>query len=206
MAIYRAQDLANRITNTEPIFGINSQSEGFAPSAIYSYNVIDASSWEAARLSDASFVGDKFRIRNSPNRANFDLTRTGVQYDAALTFIPVGLSIRIRIDDFIIPLRGSFKIRAYKGRPQDLTGASNENRIPVTTGYIPYSKEYIFDEDNTRIDMYLNSLATNDLIARAGKLNLFILGEWDYNNIPPNDAYGISYGGEDTNMSLTVFD
>jgi hypothetical protein len=206
MATYRAQDLANRITNTEPIIGINSQKEGFNPSAIYAYNVTGATAWDTARISDASSVENIFKVRNSPNRANFELTRTGVQYDAALTFTPVGSYITIIIDTFTLPFRATFKIRAYKGRPQDLIGAPGENRIPANTGYIPYSSEFTIDENTTLATLYLNSLATNDLIARAGKLNLFILGEWDYNNIPPSNTYEVSYIGVDPNMSLTVFD
>jgi len=207
MPIYYAPNLANRITNTEPIFGVNSKPENFEASAIYAYNVLDASTWDAARLSDASSVENKFRIVNSPTVGKrFDLTRTGVQYNSTLTFTPVGSFISIRIDTLILPSGATFKIRAYKGRNQALTGALNENRIPATTGYIPYSNEFIIDESTTRVDLYLNSLATNDLITKAGNLNLFILGEWDYNNIPPSDTYEISYGGVETNFLLTVFD
>ena len=206
MPTYRAQDLANRVTNDTAIFGINSQRESFEPSATYAYNVIEASTWGSARRSDALSIDAFFKIVNTLNEARFDLTRTGVQYDAALTFTPIGSYLDINIDTITIPRDVIFKIRAYKGRPQDLIGDKSETQIPQNNGYIPYSSEYIVDENTRRIQLYLNSLATNDLIAGVGKLNLFILGELDYNNIPPLNRYEILYSGEEVNMTLTVFD
>jgi hypothetical protein len=206
MSTYRAQDLANRIINTEPIFGVNSQAEKFLPTATYAYSV-GGSNWSALRGSVASSINTYFNVINSNDGAGrFTLARTGVQYDAALTFTPIGSYLDINIDTITLPQGATFKIRAYKGRPQALGGDPGELRIPANTGYTPYSNELIIDENTTRATLYLNSLATNDLIARAGKLNLFILGEWDYNNVSPSNVYEISYLGVNPNMTLTVFD
>jgi len=207
MPTYRAQDLANRVTNDTAIFGTNSQQEEFSPTATYAYNVVQAGTWAEARLGDATNVSNDISIKNTFITTRYDLTRTGVQYDASLSFTPIGSYIDMRIDSFTFPQNiNSLKIRAYKGRPQDLTGAPGENRIPSNTGYIPYSNEFTIDESTTRVTLYLNSLATSDLIVRAGKLNLFILGEWDYNNISPTQRFEIAYNGLNPNMTLTVFD
>ena len=54
--------------------------------------------------------------------------------------------------------------------------------------------------------LYLNSLATSDLITNQGKLNLFILGEFDYNNIDPTTSYSLSYNGVGSDIQLITFD
>ena len=209
MAItYQARDLANRITNTEPIFGVNSQQETIEPAATYAYNISRRPTWNIARNSNASGVYNNFRILNLFDPIlGFDLTRTGVQYNTALSFTPVGSYINLRIDSFNFPVGvTSFKIRVYKGRSQLLTGAFSEMRTPSNTGYIPYSNEITVTEDATRYQIYLNSLATSDLIGKNGALNLFILGEFDYNNIDPTTTYSLSYDGVDSNIQLITFD
>ena len=207
MPTYRAQDLANRVTNDTAIFGTNSQQENFEPSETYSYSV-GGSDWSALRTSAASSVNTYFSVINSNDGAGrFTLTRTGVQYNATLSFTPSGSYININIDTITFPTsKTTFKIRAYKGKSQSLVGDTGEIRTPANTGYIPYSSEFTIDENTLSVQLYLNSLATNDLIARAGRLNLFILGEWDYNNISPLSVYETSYLGVDPNMILTVFD
>ena len=206
--VYQAQDLANRITNTEPIFGVNSQQEGHLPAATYAYNISRQPTWDIARNKNASGVYNNFRILNLFDPLlGFDLTRTGVQYDAALSFTPVGSYIDLPIDSFNFPVGvTSFKIRVYKGRSQLLTGAFSEMRTPSNTGYIPYSNEITVTEDATRYQIYLNSLATSDLITNQGKLNLFILGEFDYNNIDPTTSYSLSYNGVGSDIQLITFD
>lgn len=206
MAVYQARDLANGITNTEPVFGSNSQQETFSPSATYSYNVVQAGTWALARVTDATTVDTNFFLKNTFTTSKYDLTRTGVQYDASLSFTPIGIGIDISIDSIALPsgIR-SFNIRVYKGRSQDLIGAVGENKIPSNSGYVPYSSE-ITITDPGRYTIYLNSLATNNLIIRNGKLNFFILGEFDYNNIPPEKRYEVGYIGSDPNLTLTVFD
>jgi hypothetical protein len=97
-----AMYLENRIVNTEAIFGINSQQKEFAPSATYSYNVVQAGTWAGARLGDATNVGNSFFIKNTLT-TKYNLTRTGVQYNASLSFTPIGSYITVIIDSFTFP-------------------------------------------------------------------------------------------------------
>jgi hypothetical protein len=206
MATYRAQDLANRITNTEPLFGADSHQEEFLAEALYAYNVVQSQTWVEARLGDATNVGNSFSIKNTFETTRYNLTRTGVQYNASLSFTPIGSYITFRTTFFDFPRNvSSFKIRVYKGRTQALAGVIAENKIPATSGYIPYSDEITLTEDSTRYTIYLNSLATSDLIARNGVFNFFILGEFDYNNIVPTQR--IEVGGDSfIDWTLTVYD
>ena len=207
MAIYYAPDLENRIVNTEPILGGNSHQEAFEPTATYAYNVVQAGTWAGARLGDATNVGNSFFIKNTFITTRYDLTRTGVQYDASLSFTPIGSYITVYVNSFAFPQNiNSFKIRVYKGRSQALTGAVQENKILQSSGYIPYSNEIEIIENRTRYRIYLNSLATSDLIERNGNFNFFILGEFDYNNISPTQQFEITYNDLDPNIALTVFD
>lgn len=208
MVTYRAQDLENRITNIEPVFGINSKPEEFPAEAVYAYNVVQAGNWASARLGNATNVTTDFSIKNTLSTGKYNLTRTGIQYNFSLSFTPVGSFVKFRTNSFVFPQNvNSFKIRAYKGRDQALTGIAQENKIPQTSGYTPYSDEIeIFSTDvTTRYILYLNSLATSDLIARNGVFNFFILGEFDYNNISPTQR--IEVGGNGLgDWSLTVYD
>ena len=206
MAIYYAPDLENRIINTEPILGVNSQQEAFEPTATYAYNVVQAGTWAGARLGDATNVSSNFSIKNTFITTRYDLTRTGVQYNASLSFTPIGSYITFRTTSFIFPQNvSSFKIRVYKGRTQALAGGIAESKIPATSGYIPYSDEITLTEDSNTYTIYLNSLATSDLIARNGVFNFFILGEFDYNNIVPTQR--IEVGGDSfREWTLTVYD
>jgi hypothetical protein len=206
MATYRAQDLANRITNTEPLFGANSQQEGFLAEALYAYNVVQSQTWVEARLRDATNVTTNFSIKNTFITTRYNLTRTGVQYNASLSFTPIGSFITFRTTSFVFPQNvSSFKIRVYKGRTQALAGGIAESKIPATSGYIPYSDEITLTEDSNTYTIYLNSLATSDLIARNGVFNFFILGEFDYNNIVPTQR--IEVGGDSfREWTLTVYD
>jgi len=208
MATYRAQDLENRITNTEPVFGISSQQEEFAADAVYAYNVVQAGTWASARSINATNVITDFSIKNTFETNRYNLTRTGIQYNSSLSFTPVGSLVNFRTKSFTFPKNvNSFKIRAYKGRTQALTGITEENKIPPTSGYIPYSDEIeIFSTDvTTRYTIYLNSLATSDLIKQKGLFNFFILGEFDYNDISPTQL--IEVGGLGLRYwSLIVYD
>jgi hypothetical protein len=207
MPTYYAPDLENRITNTEPILGVNSQQKNFEPTATYAYNVVQAGTWAGARLGDATNVGNSFFIKNTFITTRYNLTRTGVQYNASLPFIPIGSYIIVSIDSFTFPQNiNSFKIRVYKGRSQSLTGVIQENRIPQSSRYTPYSGEIEIIENQTKYFIFLNSLATSDLIAGNGLFNFFILGEFDYNNIAPTQLSEITYSGLNPNMALIVFD
>jgi hypothetical protein len=206
MATYRAQDLANRVINTEPIRGVNSIRESFEPVETYAYDINREPNWDIIRNSNAEGVYNNFRIENTFSPlTGFNLTRTGVQYNTtAATITPVGLYVTINIDEIFLPVGGNLKIRAYKGRPQGLGGVASEMRIPFTTGYIPYSSEITIGAigDYT---IYLNSLATTDLIAEGGSLNLFILGEFDYNDVDPTESYilrSVGFGGVPPELTL----
>jgi len=207
MATYRAQDLENRITNIEPVLGINSQKEQFEAEAVYAYNVVQAGTWTIARSIDATNVTTDFSIKNAFETNRYNLTRTGIQYNASLSFRPIGSFVDFSINSFVFPQNvKSFKIRAYKGRDQALAGITEESKIPSTTGYIPYSDEIEVTTSETRYILYLNSLATSDLVKRNGAFNFFILGEFDYNNISPTHPRGEVGGVGLGDWSLTVYD
>jgi hypothetical protein len=91
------------------------------------------------------------------------------------------------LDTFTLDGGGTLKIQAFKGTSTALTGISSEFAIPLDEGLIPYSNEITIDgvsEESTSPILYFNQRAINDFIANPNQ-NLFILGEYDYNNIAP---------------------
>jgi hypothetical protein len=122
------------------------------------------------------------------------LARTGVQFSTTWGIVPVGMRISFALDYFNLPEGGILKIQAFKGTSTALTGDSSEYTIPLDEGLIPYSNEVEVDgvtAEGSNPVLYFNQRAINDFLANPDQ-NLFILGEYDYNNIVPTTRYECS--------------
>jgi hypothetical protein len=187
MPTYRAQDLANRITNVFYIDGVDTVRETYLSTAVYNYKIGNNVSWDTVRDSPVSNVSNTISIQNDFNGVNYTLARTGVQFSTTWGIVPVGMQIYFSLDTFNLPVGQSLKIQAFKGTSTTLTGISSEFAIPLNQGLIPYSNEVEIDgisSESTSPVLYFNQTAINDFLANPNQ-NLFILGEYDYNNITP---------------------
>jgi hypothetical protein len=186
MLTYRAQDLANRITNVFYINGVDSVRETYPSTAVYSYRIGNGVSWNTVRESSTGDVGTKVEIINDLD-GTYTLARTGVQFSTTWGIVPVGMLIYFSLDSFSLLEGQSLKIQAFKGTSTALTGIPSEFAIPLNQGLIPYSNEIEIDGisyESFNPILYFNQTAINDFIANPDQ-NLFILGEYDYNNIAP---------------------
>ncbi len=193
MPTYRAQDLANRIPNVFYITGINSLRENYPATAVYNYRR-GSTTWASVRSAVAAAnVNSGVSILNS-FAGTYSLARTGVQFSTTWGIVPVGIAIFFALDYFNLPEGGTFKIQAFKGTSTALTGDQSEYAIPLDQGLVPYTNEITIDgisSESTSPVLYFNQTAINDFIANSEQ-NLFILGEYDYNNIAPTAIYWCS--------------
>jgi hypothetical protein len=182
---YYAPNL-NRIPNVFFIAGSGLPKEFYASTAVYSYRRGNGVSWNTVRESSEGDVGTKVEIINGLD-GTYTLARTGVQFSTTWGIVPVGMLINFQLDSFSLPVGQSLKIQAFKGTSTALTGIPSEFAIPLNQGLIPYSNEIEIDgisSESTSPVLYFNQTAINDFIANPDQ-NLFILGEYDYNNIAP---------------------
>ena len=194
MPTYRAQDLENRITNVFYIEGVDSIKETYASTAVYNYRR-GSTTWASVRSAAAAgSVSYTISIQNDLD-GTYTLARTGVQFSTTWGIVPVGMLIGFQLDTFDLPVGQSLKIQAFKGTSTALTGISSEFAIPLNEGLIPYSNEIEIDgisPESTFPILYFNQTAINDFIANPNQ-NLFILGEYDYNNIAPTTINSAAY-------------
>ena len=193
MLTYYAPDLENRIPNVFFIPGSTSTKETYASIKVYNYTR-NGLNWSAPRISSAAeTVSDGVSIYNSFG-GGYTLTRTGVQFSTTWGIVPAGIAMNFKLDYFNIPHGETFKIQAFKGNSNSLTGNPNEYSIPLNQGLIPYTNEIAIDgvsQDSLTPILYFNQTAINDFLANPNQ-NLFILGEYDYNNIAPTNRYECS--------------
>jgi hypothetical protein len=188
MPTYYAPNLANRISNVFFIPGSALPRENYTSTAVYNYRRGGNVSWSEVRESTTSNVDTGIDIKNDFFGGNYTLSRTGVQFSTTWGIVPVGIRIDFQLDTFTLPEGGVLKIQAFKGTSTALTGDSSEFAIPLNEGLIPYSYEVEVDGINAGAVLYFNQTAINDFLANPDQ-NLFILGEYDYNNIAPTDRY-----------------
>jgi hypothetical protein len=204
MPTYRAQDLANRITNVFYIRGGGLPRENYESTAVYNYRR-GSTTWASVRSAVAAAnVNSGVSIQNDFNGVAYTLARTGVQFSTTWGIIPVGMRIEFALDAFTLPDKQSLKIQAFKGTSTALTGILSEYTIPLNQGLIPYSNEVEVDgntEEGSNPILYFNQTAINDFLANPNQ-NLFILGEYDYNNIAPTDIYAAG-DSQGSNVILT---
>jgi hypothetical protein len=190
MSTYRAQDLANRITNAFYVVGDGLPRESYNSVAVYNYRR-GSTTWASVRSATTGNVNSGISIQNDFNGVAYTIARTGVQFSTDWGVVPVGMSIAFTLDSFSLPIGGILKIQAFKGTSTVLTGDSSEYTIPLNQGLIPYSSEVEVDgitSGGSNPILYFNQRAINDFLANPNQ-NLFILGEYDYNNIAPTDRY-----------------
>jgi hypothetical protein len=190
---YYAPNL-NRTPNTFYIPGNDLPRESFFSTAIFNYRRGGGVSWASVRSATTSTVNSGVSIQNDFNGVVYTLARTGVQFSTDWGVVPVGMSIAFTLDGFSLPIGGILKIQAFKGTSTALTGNSREYTIPLDEGLIPYSNEVEVDgitAEGSNPVLYFNQRAINDFLANPDQ-NLFILGEYDYNNIAPTDRYAAS--------------
>ncbi len=191
MPTYRAQDLANRIPNVFYIDGVDTIKEAYLSTAVYSYRE-GSTTWASVRSAVAAAnVNNTISIQND-FAGTYSLARTGVQFSTTWGIVPVGIFISFVLDTLTLPEGGTLKIQAFKGTSTALTGTSSEFAIPLNQGLIPYSNEFEVNEENEQPILYFNQTAINDFIANPNQ-NLFILGEYDYNNIAPTTINSAAY-------------
>jgi hypothetical protein len=194
MPTYRAQDLANRIINVFYIPGDGLPRESYESTAVYNYRR-GSTTWASVRSAAAAgTVNSGVSIQNDFAGGTYTLARTGVQFSTTWGIVPVGIAIGFALDYFNLPEGGTFKIQAFKGTSTALTGDQSEYAIPLDQGLVPYTNEITIDgisSESIRPNLYFNQTAINDFLANPDQ-NLFILGEYDYNNIAPTDRYGCS--------------
>jgi hypothetical protein len=204
MPTYKARDLANRITNVFFMAGGGLPRETYTSIDIYNYIRLAEATWDDAREASTGTVGNNILINNSLSLGEYNIARTGIQFTTTWDIIPVGMKIYFTLDNFILPTGGSLKIQAFKGTSLPLSGDPNEYAIPLDQGLIPYSDEVEINgvsEESFGPILYFNQTAIDAFLANPDQ-NIFILGEYDYNNIAPTDAYTIS----DLSMGETKLD
>jgi hypothetical protein len=201
---YYAPNLANRIPNVFYILGVDSVRETYTSTAVYNYRRENGATWSSVRDSLTGVVSNGIEINNGLTLGEYTLTRTGVQFSTTWGIVPVGIEIQFFLDTFTLPEGQSLKIQAFKGASTALTGISSEYTIPLDQGLVPYSNEIEIDgisSESTSPILYFNQTAINDFIANPDQ-NLFILGEYDYNNIAPTDRYAAG-DSQGSNVGLT---
>jgi hypothetical protein len=194
---YYAPDL-NRTPNTFYIPGIGLPREGFDDTAIFNYKRAGIN-WTSVRSSLAAVsVGGSIDIQNTFVSPNYSITRTGVQFSTAWGIVPVGMVISFSFD---LANDLPFKVRAFKGTTTTLTGATSEYSIPLNQGLVPFSEEIEVIPESAAVTLYFNQTAIDAFLANPDQ-NIFILGEYDYNNIEPTVGYSISNSDSSTVVSL----
>lgn len=193
--IYQARDL-NRIPNAFFISGADNLKESHESTAIFSYSS-QPNTWASARSAINGQVGGKIFIQNRFDPPNYTIARTGIQFETTWGVVPVGMVISIPID---LSNNLPFKIRAFKGTTSALTGVSSEYSIPLNQGLVPFSEELEVTEYS--VVLYFNQTAIDAFLANPNQ-NVFILGEYDYNNIEPTETYFISNSDSGAVVELT---
>jgi hypothetical protein len=202
MPTYRAQDLENRIPNVFYIPGDGLPRESYDSVAVYNYGR-GSNTWASVRSAATGNVNSGVAIQND-FAGTYSLARTGVQFSTTWGIIPVGMRIGFTLDGFSLPIGGILKIQAFKGTSTALTGDPSEYTIPLDEGLIPYSNEVEVDgitSEGSNPVLYFNQRAINDFLANPDQ-NLFILGEYDYNNIAPTVRYSAA-DSQESNVGLT---
>jgi hypothetical protein len=195
---YYAPDL-NRIPNTFFITGVGLPKESYESTAIFNYRRGDSSNWNVVRSAATSVSGgDKISIQNAFESPNYSITRMGVQFSTSWGIVPIGMAISFSYDSYDnLP----FKIRAFKGTTTTLTGAQSEYSIPLNQGLVPFSEE-VEVTDGGGVNLYFNQTAIDAFLANPNQ-NVFILGEYDYNNIAPTINYAVSNTDPSSTVVLT---
>lgn len=197
MPTYYAPNL-NRIPNAFYIRGNGLPRESYEATKIFNYSVSNAN-WTAARSDNTSDVGDTIYIANSFITPNYSISRTGIQFETAWGVVPVGMRIEFVADtEENLP----FKIRAFKGTTSILDGISSEYKIPLDEGLVPFSEEFEVTSLGGSLYLYFNQTAIDAFLANPNQ-NIFILGEYDYNNIEPTTKYTLSNSDPGAVVGLT---
>lgn len=196
---YYAPNL-NRIPNAFYMPGTSLPRETYESTAIFSYRRGNSSDWATVRSSaTAELVSNNINIANSFTSPNYSIRRTGIQFSTTWGLVPVGMKITFSADtEFNLP----FKIRAFKGTTSTLTGATSEYSIPLSEGLIPFSEEIEVKGIGENLELYFNQTAIDAFLANPDQ-NIFILGEYDYNNIEPTINYSISNTDPSATSALT---
>jgi hypothetical protein len=184
---YYAPNL-NRTPNAFYIASKFSPKETYGSTAIFNYRRGNSPNWTTVRSSATGNVGGIIDIQNAFASPNYSITRTGVQFSTTWGIVPVGMNI---LFDFDLANNLPFKVRAFKGTTTTLTGALSEYSIPLNQGLVPFSEEIEITPENTTVTLYFNQTAIDAFLANPNQ-NIFILGEYDYNNIEPTVNYSIS--------------
>ena len=197
MPTYYAPNL-NRIPNAFFIAAKGSPKETYESTAIYNYRRAGGVNWNSVRSFQTS--GTVTNTVNIGNRfsGTYSITRTGVQFSTTWGIVPVGMSIDF-ISDFSDNL--PFKIRAFKGTTSTLTGVTSEYSIPLNQGLVPFSEEFEVT-DIGFVNLYFNQTAIDAFLANPDQ-NIFILGEYDYNNIAPTASYAVANTDPASVVNLT---
>jgi hypothetical protein len=195
---YYAPNL-NRIPNAFYIANPNLPRETYESTKIFRYRRGDSSNWTSVRSAATSVsVGGIIDIQNAFGSPNYSITRMGVQFSTAWGLVPVGMAIYFEFDLYDdLP----FKIKAFKGTRTTLTGALSEYSIPLNQGLVPFSEETEV-EPGKPVILYFNQTAIDAFLANPNQ-NIFVLGEYDYNNIEPTENYVISNSDPEAVVSLT---
>ena len=194
---YYAPNL-NRIPNAFYIANKALPKELYGSTAIFRYRR-GSPNWATVRSSVAAgSVGGIIDIQNAFASPNYSITRTGVQFSITWGIVPAGIVISF---DFDLANNLPFKVRAFKGTTTTLTGALSEYSIPLNQGLVPFSEE----TEVTSVGgtyLYFNQTAIDAFLANPNQ-NIFILGEYDYNNIEPTVNYSISNSDPSAVVQLT---
>jgi hypothetical protein len=194
---YYAPNL-NRIPNAFYIESKFSPKESYGSTAIFRYRRGNSSNWTTVRsAATATSVNNTIAIQNAFASPDYTILRMGVQFSTAWGIVPVGMAIAFSFD---LANNLPFKVRAFKGTTTTLTGALSEYSIPLNQGLIPFSEEIEVTEI-AEVNLYFNQTAIDAFLANPDQ-NIFILGEYDYNNIEPTVGYSISNSDPSAGVSL----
>ena len=195
---YYAPNL-NRIPNAFYIASKFSPKESYESTAIFRYRRGNSSNWTTVRsAATATSVNNTIAIQNAFASPDYTILRMGVQFSTSWGLVPVGMNI---LFDFDLSNNLPFKVRAFKGTTTTLTGAQSEYSIPLNQGLVPFSEEIEVEPGNPAL-LYFNQTAVDAFLTNPNQ-NIFILGEYDYNNVPPTVNYSISNSDLSAVVQLT---
>jgi hypothetical protein len=201
-AIYNARELSvgGGVPNFFPIFGANSDKGNIPIINSYPQNNGGVRSWSEL-VNDTSSVsvnadnGDISNLRG--NGTDLILSRTYITYDVTDFITNYGTISGFQIsfnpfNDSIPPSFDPFKVKAFQAGSDSLVGDVSEYSLYKTEGEIVFSNEvtvkYPSTEYNTfnAFSLYFNSTAIAYINANP-IFTIGIIGEYDYNNITPEN-------------------
>ena len=202
-AIYNARELSvgGGVPNSFPIFSENANKANISIINSYPQNNGGVRSWSEL-VNDTSSIsvntdnGDISNLRK--NGTDLILSRTYITYDVTDFITNYGVISGFQIlfnpfSDSIPHAFDPFKVKAFQAGSGSLEGNKSEYSLYKNEGEIVFSNEVTVEYPNTEYEyfgyfaLYFNSTAIAYINANP-IFTIGIIGEYDYNNITPENS------------------